>query len=1245
MVTFTRVREVVAGDPILDTDLYSMTKGVNDKTRSGAGDCAFRIFYYFFKMWTQVLNPDENGAFHPQGEFLEFYMHLLRENATWPTAPPGDPEGSDVASVMMGYEFGLPQFGVQNEAGRLLAVALRLGVDTLPTTEGGYWELAKFQRGVIVPGVGGNAPAMDAAVSYWQTSNVGNEHHGRSYGGYVPTPESLGNCGDGDGLTQPTNNQKIFFTPIEKGPLTAPFKEYEGSCPPGGTFGDAPKHVNTIGRTPRAYYVRLNDGTLDVLPTKDYLEGPYKGGGVLGKRWGWHLNRVFNDFVAGFAGTPGQQAQADFDEEKFGWDVERFLKAQYFLAPNVGHDTGTEWVADYPDGEWLATDGLALPAGTLAKFDGGSDTAHGYAAGFVLGGIYASAIGLVGTVEVEVMSGDRVIHAISLTADELGHAEKLALFEVTERPNPLRFRLRTGLRFMDSAGWLSVEGSEVMEYKPDIDDLFIVTRLASSGSLPELGLGEEEPEAATLSDRWWETGAIVNPRTSSVQDTDVEANLNPVFESARAMTRESVRLMNRKALVGYEVNGEGKSVLYFKRYALGLVNTKVDLFWNLAPSNVAIPSGGILARTFYIARGAGSVTYMGNGYSDGQRFTGGSDKAFLSAGGCEVYEYEGITPPGLNSRVKPGGMSCEWVMELQSKTYSLDGGIFTPEAFSDQFPLVNRCHWMSPSIDPVFRPDVWRHFCYGKAGEGGDSMFAMAPEAPTGYNYASGTNGNVPEGQEEFYRSCRIYEPPDEVESATVLFEGGQEIVKLVFKKRFRNMGALAPLPIGRDPGSWDVEAMRAEVGTRRTPENSIREFLLHLHYGDHGYNCTKGALGDTGIGSGAFTQFDNLWGACYPHFIFVKLLEGPHLDANSDGDEADTVMSTKVMRRAEWMTRAFCEGFVDEAASVNLCGNGNSDLMDYTYENLADDANGQRWVGTLPAALRPDLPFGCGPLQRTGQYAEMWNRQARMLNLLRKVRLPLPFRLLSCVAESTNEKEDGHGWPDPTLVCPNNALLLGGSILVDAPDMGPCDAAPDEWVESNIVRVSGASGIDSTCIEGHGVPCVGAGKWRVYGTRQVAHYRLEFKDQRMVAAIPETLLDAGGNLSTDHVRFLAIFTDAASVAQAVEVFTEDEAQACNTVAESGAGVKRFWDPSQGMGYRFDDFTTGASICAVFSGKGEMDAEVPAGGDWFVCSIRTSSNECGYAIAANSNSRQKSIELSASGVPYAEVALVDLVVD
>jgi hypothetical protein len=77
----------------------------------------------------------------------------------------------------------------------------------------------------------------------------------------------------------------------------------------------------------------------------------------------------------------------------------------------------------------------------------------------------------------------------------------------------------------------------------------------------------------------------------------------------------------------------------------------------------------------------------------------------------------------------------------------------------------------------------------------------IAPEAPSGYNYAQ--NANHSGSSDDFKKSCQIYQAPYEIESATIEFDGlGREIVKLVFDRRFDSHPD-APATVDPDPMAW----------------------------------------------------------------------------------------------------------------------------------------------------------------------------------------------------------------------------------------------------------------------------------------------------------------------------------------------------------------------------------------------------------------------------------------------------------
>src|SRR5690349_14162824 len=86
---------------------------------------------------------------------------------------------------------------------------------------------------------------------------------------------------------------------------------------------------------------------------------------------------------------------------------------------------------------------------------------------------------------------------------------------------------------------------------------------------------------------------VAAPGAPGLPPQGPQINTNPVYDAARRLSNLCVRVINRKQFIGYEVAG-GKTVLYFKRYAFGSDNTRVDPFAGIAPPVDAIASGKIV---------------------------------------------------------------------------------------------------------------------------------------------------------------------------------------------------------------------------------------------------------------------------------------------------------------------------------------------------------------------------------------------------------------------------------------------------------------------------------------------------------------------------------------------------------------------------------------------------------------------------------------------------------------------------
>jgi hypothetical protein len=247
-----------------------------------------------------------------------------------------------------------------------------------------------------------------------------------------------------------------------------------------------------------------------------------------------------------------------------------------------------------------------------------------------------------------------------------------------------------------------------------------------------------------------------------------------------------------------------------------------------------------------------------------------------------------------------------------------------------------------------------------------------------------------------FYKSCQIYQPDYEIESAETYNAGSIPMVKITFKTRFRHCDE-APDAISGDPSTWDVDALKAEP--YRTDENALREYIIDQR------NASLASIktGDTAMPSGtvgagglnAVAGVHPIHGSCYPHFFFTKLPSKVYEDNNDTPEDTDTICDVDDYLQLEFYLRAMCEGYVDGVTTAEYaCENVVESVFDYTFENLCFQAFGGRWFSNLPQAIRDDRPQGFGPLPNTVMYADTFNQFSSAVNLLTRARVMLPHRM-----------------------------------------------------------------------------------------------------------------------------------------------------------------------------------------------------------------------------------------------------------
>lgn len=1179
-VSFTTAPLVAVGAPITSTQYANLAAAYNDRLRSGLGDPGWRIVFYFMGLFVAMRNGTEASDLNPLGsqpalsEFFEFYQNVLPQNAEWPATFPGLEEGANVSNPIMAFCFGSENFDIFSEDGRLGDVF----VPNPSLTPEELWVYGKQQRGAYDPNTFGiGSPAFTASTIFYNIrypTGYPYSRFGNSYGGYQPLPKINF---DGSGLPVECADDSGYsfnyvFTALKEGLSDLTFNSCDYSVYYGGNY---------------YFVIPKAGGDATLLFKKDYTEGPYTGSGYLTKASGDHINRLMiNQFIKDFRGSIAQRLPDDYDLEN-AFDFQKFFTTQYFLSPNIGaEDESGSVIAAYP----VATFSSSASAGALATFADASSS-HSFANGFVMGSCLVYAEGLSAAATIEILNGSEVIKTVTATPREDGTFGKIIVFENAPAP-ALSVRLASALT-LGSGGFLKVEATEQAAAKPEIYDAYLLLRLGGAdGGLgsPE-GSGTDETGAKEIGDSYFEKGLIAGAAagvTGLYGDSQPAVNRNPLYDAARRFS-QCVRIVPRGQLVGYAVE-DGKSVLWFKRHALGSDNTNpVDSFNGIAPERLAIPSGSIKPEYLYYVK-TGSISYGLAGaeetYETGDEFTGidgvteFTDLAGEDDPAAEVFEKEGI-----RSTAPIRDVTNEWLMGIQLKTYKdADGNIYKPSIYADYFALSNRCLWASNEIGGAANNNrtLDAQFNYG-------SKFSYAPEAPSGYNYADGVNFysdplSRTEVPAEFYKSCRLYEPDVEIESATVTTEGGADIVKLIFKTRFHHHEN-APATIDRDTGTWNLSQLADEQdineGGYRTMENGIRAYLVAQGGGDP---CPPNVVGDGAAAGGADEQASfHTNGVCYPHFYFVKLIPTPYIDDNDTLDLTDTKITVDAFQQMETYLRAMCEGYVDAATTEEIgCQLPTGDITarvpgciyDFTYSNLCLQAFGNRWVNMIPESVRADNLQGYGPIPNTLLYADLFNQLSGAVNLLTKVRLMLPSGGETRTQKYFDEYEEtltaiacGEGWH--------------GTKTATTPD-----GENGDWLPGLGVQVISDLGITPDN--------------KITASREVAEYRFQFATSGAIYAIPEHWRDMVEIFQ--GVGFFATFTVGRFATEFI-FHSETPQEFCDDVPICGSAEDGYVNIDPAM---IPDETT----CGMFN-NGTIDSgPCQSSWAWHHAPVGTDQNRC-----------------------------------
>jgi hypothetical protein len=1039
--SFALAKEVVAGDPLSSCDLYRLALAFNE--RLPYFDFAWRIAFYMLGLFRSMRNGSADGSLQaPWAEYFFSYQGLEQGQGDWPVAGPGDPEGANLSNPLNMYVWGNAAANMDSEAVRLAQVPMADEFGQPPATVGDLWSLRIAQCGAVEVATGRqNAPAWQAARSWFGTWQGPRSPHGNSWGGFFASPAVIGACQEPDlydGVPAPWSYE-VKFTATTEG-IAAGYadKVYPGTCPVGpATTEDYSGHVAQLVRSPWAFYVVLNSGAVEVLPRFAYVEGPYTGEPQLRKSEGRQLDRALQAFTACHRGAAQNDAARSAIEQGAATKVgtwlsgafvaEDFLCRQYVLAPLSGAWNGSVVAPVIPSGQRIAGADSIILAGNVLS--------HTVASSCVVNYGYASITGLVAGQSARVSFGavmktltpeaPAVIAPLDVAAGQVIEV-KLENDVVVTTPN------------VDA---LSAQLTEAVAYKPDLSDLLMVQRLIGD---PDTGLNRDcSSWVGDLRAR----GCVLNSNGNpTVEEPLAAITEHPAFEAIRRWSRY-VRMLPANAVRGYAVEG-GKSIVWFSRYAAwtGGVPTRTEVIQGT--------SGIKAGREYAVETTAGGEVYYGpeaKAFVNGEHFVGISgytDFDINYVGTSKVFELtDGILNPqqagdlwsgivGQITTTAPGqGFTNRWLCGFNFKAqHPSDSSEWKPSAYGDIFALNDRATFYAPEIVQEHDKRLLYQVSYGE-GVPGPSGGNIISECATGYRYQPVTDvggnwywlNNVQVGEAFFptdyertcfFKSARIYEPEVEIESAEALTESGTEMVKVTFTGRLHSTvgqrdpdGNLvgAPLTIERDVATWDLDALQAEP--YQTTERAIR---CHIAQQQTGRNFTA-TYGDHAAHSSLGYDPAYPYASSWPIAYLVKMLPEPASDTNATQDISDTPVWHDTMIQAETYLRAMCEACVDPDSSVSelqaaIDAAGGDwqaishwSLHDYSYDRLCQVAFNGAWPGLMPTEattvtpddlVRPDNPHGYGPVPQTRVCAQQFNRLVRMVNRLNRFRIMLPYTL-----------------------------------------------------------------------------------------------------------------------------------------------------------------------------------------------------------------------------------------------------------
>lgn len=628
MQQFKYVEPVHAGDPISSKSHNDLALAFNQRILSGAGDAAWRIMWNAHSLMRQVRNPSGGFGDLPgtqqwpaSDEWWKVYALVDNSNRCgqlndawyWPVAAPGEEEGANVANPMMAFVFGRDYINnntrdfdpeanritdgpVDEGSGSYTAIHVATLTGDPYTSAAIAWGLAKDQRGIIevTPPYRAKAPAYEAAHSAYSWRYPSRAPYLKTYTTFAPVPRDEGNCPRINDIVPPYYHTK--FTPLVPNYPSLSFP----SCP--GVSG----HLQYVARLTDRYVLYFQDAPTLTLPYTIYLEGPYDGGGALAKQHSEILTQAINKFVIEMRGDYAERMDIGCVEVKAAaqFDFQRFFSSQYAMAPAaVGYVDGNGVLQSYEYPAFRvdfsgAGQEQEIPTGTYLEMSnahpGDGADEHFTPPFAVFSAFRVTVTNTLTDTELEFVDiadnpihlgetlkpcedGSRAVLSVVVPSAIEGTKTIVKFLGAVANPGSIGVRLKNGVR-LTAGGSIDVEVLEQVPYIPDIQDAYAVLRCGTTNGAGADG-GEGGPDTyggiisseklRTLWDYYSKYGCIVNPDgIHNLGSHPTGVNFNSIYESARQLLNENLRMVPRERINRYTVSS-GNSTLYFSRYALG----------------------------------------------------------------------------------------------------------------------------------------------------------------------------------------------------------------------------------------------------------------------------------------------------------------------------------------------------------------------------------------------------------------------------------------------------------------------------------------------------------------------------------------------------------------------------------------------------------------------------------------------------------------------------------------------------